>query len=233
MLPAGRALMPAYARLANDPRELATSLQIVLSFAAIIACATGVGMSCIADDAVFVVLGDQWSDAVPFVRWLGIFGALEGLWLMFDPFLIATRHERTLAISNLAFSALTIPVVAAVALLVGVEAIPLARIAVMAAVLGGVLARMLSWKWISAAALTMALWRPLAAALAMAGAVHLLHLDGSSSRLVSMAADMVSGGMTYLGVLFALWALSGRPDGAERILAGLVARLFTTRSAPT
>jgi len=222
MLPAGRALMPAYAKIAHDPDALATSFHTVLGFAAVIACATGVGISSIAEDAVFLVLGDQWSRAVPFVRWLGIFGAIEGMWLMLDPFLIATRHERALAISNLAFAAITIPVVAVTAGLIGIEAIPIARIAVMAVVLCGVFYRVLSWQWISPGAMAMALWRPVVAALAMAGAVHMFHRQGLSSRLLSMSLDMAVGGSTYLGVLFALWVLSGRPDGVERSLAGLI-----------
>ena len=222
MLPAGRALMPAYARIAHDPQALAASFHTVLGFAAIIACASGVGMSCIAEDAVFLVLGDQWSQAVPFVRWLGIFGALEGIWLMLDPFLIASRHERTLAVSNLAFAAITIPAVAAAALIMGIGAIPLARIVVMSVVLGGVLVRFLSWRWMSPQAMASVLWRPIMAALAMAGAIHLTHPEGLSSRLLSMGADMAVGGLTYLGVLFALWSLSGRPQGAERALVRMV-----------
>jgi len=231
MLPAGRALMPAYAKIAHDPKDLSASFHTVLGFAAIIACATGVGMSSIAEDAVFLVLGDHWSRAVPFVRWLGIFGALEGMWLMLDPFLIATRHERTLAIFNLAFAALTIPAVAITASLMGIEAIPLARIAVMTAVLGGVFIRLLSWDWISPSSLTRTLWRPVAAALAMAGAIFLLHPQGLSSRPLSMALDMAMGGATYLGVLYGLWHLSGRPEGAERSLAALVLARLGRQSA--
>jgi len=231
MLPAGRALMPAYAKIAHDPKELAASFHTVLGFAAIIACATGVGISSIAENAVFLVLGDQWGRAVPFVRWLGIFGALEGMWLMLDPFLIATRHERALAIANLAFAAITVPAVAVAARLIGIEAIPFARIAVMTVVLGGVFLRLLSWEWISPSSMARALWRPMAAALAMAVAIHLLQRAGIPARPLAMAADMAVGGSTYLAVLFALWHLSGRPDGAERDLTGLtLARLTRNRA---
>lgn len=224
MLPAGRALMPAYARMAHDPEALADSFRSVLGFAAIIACATGVGMSCIAEDAVLLILGDQWRGAIPFVRWLGIFGALEGMWLMLDPVLIASGHERVLAVSNLAFAAITVPAVTLAAFTLGVEAIPAARIAVMVAVLGGAFARILSWKWISPATMASSLWRPMIAALCMAGAVMLLHPAGLTSHLASLAVDMAVGGTAYLGVLFGLWHLAGRPDGAERSLVRLVLR---------
>ncbi len=222
MQPAGRALMPAFAKIADDPKAMAASFHAVLGVAAIIACAGGIGISCIAEDAVLLVLGEQWRQAVPFVRWLGIFGALEGIWLMLDPFLIAGRHERTLAISNLAFAAITIPTVAAAAAIIGIEAIPAARIAVMTVVLGGVFFRVVSLRWISPMAMASVLWRPMVAALAMAGTIHLAHPEAASSRLLSMAMDMAAGGAAYLGVLFALWHLSGRPDGAEHSLIRLV-----------
>lgn len=226
MLPAGRALMPAYAKLADNPDELRASFRAVLSFGAIIAAAVGVGMSSVAEDAVALVLGQQWGAAVPFVRWLGIFGALEGLWLMLDPLLIAARHERTLAVSNLAFTALTIPAVAAAGILIGIGAIPASRIAVMAAVLGGVFLRMVQWKWISGRNLIAGLWRPAVSALAMAAAVHFLHGTIFTSHLTSLLVDIVTGAVTYAASLAALWWLSGRPDGAERILAELSRSFF-------
>lgn len=221
MLPAGRALMPTYARIAHDPKALAASFRLVLGFAAIIACATGIGISAVAEDAVLLVLGEQWRGAIPFVRWLGIFGALEGLWLMLDPVLIASGRERVLAVSNLAFAAITVPTVTATAFLLGIEAIPAARIAVMIAVLAGIFLRILAWKWISPAAMASILWRPVVAAAGMAAAIALLHPTDPSSPLASIAVDIAVGAAAYPALLLALWRLAGRPDGAERALVDL------------
>lgn len=222
MLPAGRALMPAYARIAHAPKALAASFHGVLGFAAIIAGATGAGMSAIAEDAVLLVLGEQWRAAIPFVRWLGIFAALEGLWLMLDPVLIASGRERILAISNLAFAALTVPAITAAALLLGTEAIPAARIAVMFVVLGGILARILAWGWITPAAMAALLWRPVVAALGMSAAIAFAsQFIDPSSPVLSLALDIIIGAVTYPVLLLALWRLSGGGDGAERTLVNL------------
>lgn len=226
MLPAGRALLPAYAKLAHNPDEMRASFRTVLGFAAIIAAAAGVGMSLVSEDAVYLILGRQWSTAVPFVQWLGIFGALEGMWLMLDPFLIAARHERALAVSNLAFSVFTIPVVALSAALFGISAIPVGRIGVMAVILGAVFARMIQWKWISLRNLLKVLWRPVLSALLMACAVHAGHRAVFSSQLPSLFADMAVGGTSYSASLLGLWYLSGRPEGAERILTEQFAERF-------
>lgn len=226
MLPAGRALMPAYAKLADDPDALLSNFRTVLGFAAIIASAVGVGIACVAEDVVALVLGDQWSAAVPFVRWFGVFSALEGMWLMLDPVLIAAGRERALAVSNLILSALTVPAVAAVAVVVGTDAMPGGRIAVMAVVLLGIFVLMARWRWITLGAVAGSLWRPVLAALTMAFGVHALHDLVVAPHVASLVMDVATGAALYSATLFGLWAVSGRPDGAEAILADMaVARL--------
>jgi len=218
MLPAGRALMPAYAKLADDPDALRANFRTVLGFAAIVASAVGVGMACIAEDAVALILGDQWAAAVPFVRWLGVFGVLEGLWLMLDPVLIAAGRERALAVSNLILSAVTIPAVALAAWMFGTAAIPGGRIVVMAVVLGGVFAVMVRWRWMSAGTVIAALWRPALAALVMALCLHHLHGLVASAHAASLALDIAGGAVVYGVTLFGLWGMSGRSAGAEATL---------------
>ncbi|OAN51570.1 oligosaccharide flippase family protein [Magnetospirillum moscoviense] len=232
MLPAGRALMPTYARVAHDAKALAGSFRLVLGFAAIIACAVGVGMSVIAEDAVLVVLGEQWRGAIPFVRWLGIFGALEGVWLMLDPVLIASGRERTLAFANLAFAVIAVIAVTAAATVLGIDAIPAARIAVMVAVLAGIFVRILAWKWISPAELASILWRPVAAAAGMAAAITLLHPDSLSSPLAGMAVDIALGAAVYPALLLGLWRLSGCPGGPESALLGTALARWRHRRTP-
>lgn len=226
MLPAGRALMPLYARVAGDETELPAAFRSVLGFAVIIAGAVGTGVSCVAEDAVHVILGESWDRAVPFVRLLGIFSSLEGIWLMLDPCLIAARRERSLAIANLVFAGATIPIVALSAGLFGIETIPSARIAVISALLGGVFLRIAEWRWVTPAGLLTVSWRPLAAALGMAVAVRLGHGAVFATPFLSLLSDVTVGAVTYPAVLFGLWHLSGRGEGTERLLASLVAARF-------
>lgn len=230
MFPAGRALMPAYSTIAHDPVRMREAFRMVLGFAAVIASSVGIGMSCIADDAVNLVLGGQWSAAVPFVRWLGVYGALEGAWLMLDPFFIAARRERALALSNLVFSAITIPAVAAAAFILGTPAIPGARIAVMTVLLVAIFARMVQWHWISATELGRLLWRPVTASAGMALGLYLLGGHGPAlPHLLSMIKDIAAGGLIYVVLLFGLWFLSGRPQGVENDLLGAATSWLKSR----
>jgi O-antigen/teichoic acid export membrane protein len=224
MLPAGRALMPAYATIADDHDQMKGAFAMVLQVAALIATSVGVGMSCVADDAVALLLGGQWANAAPFVRWLGLFGALEGVWLMLDPYLIAARHERTLALANLGFTLAMLPALLLTAQGFGIQLIPLCRILVMGGCLVAVLARIVTWKWISPGRLVDAVWRPIAAAGAMAAAVHgLQSASPIDTAAIGLARDVCLGAAVYVATLSLLWLLCGKPKGIEDTLASAAA----------
>jgi O-antigen/teichoic acid export membrane protein len=222
MLPAGRALMPAYSRLSTDSTQLRDAFARVLGLAVLVASSAGVGMCCIADDAVRLVLGNQWQNAVPFVRWLGVYGALEGVWLMLDPYLIAAGREKTLALANVAFAVLIAPIVLFGASRFGIGVIPACRIAVMMISLVAVFHRCVIWRWIAPGHLIGALWRPLVAALAMAAAIQFLALEASHPPVVLLLYKITVGALAFTVCLFGLWRLAGSPDGAEQTLCTTV-----------
>ena len=225
MMPAGRALMPSYSKIADDPAAMKAAFAMVLGFAALIASSVGIGMTCVAEDAVLVILGEQWRAAVPFVRWLGIFGALEGVWLMLDPYLIATRHERTLALANLAFVVVMVPALALTTVRYGIWSVPICRVLVMAACLGFALMRLVAWRWISSRQLIEAIWRPMTAAAMMALVVLFVHQKTFSVPLLSLIHDIIIGSLTFVSCQFLFWFLAGRPVGVEQTLI----HLATTR----
>jgi O-antigen/teichoic acid export membrane protein len=226
MLPAGRALLPTYAKLTHDGGELATAFRSVLGFAAIVSLAMGVGISTVAEDLTFVILGDKWAAAIPFFRLLGLFGALEGLWLMLDPYLIARHQERMLAIVNLTFACLIVPTVAVLAHTAGIGSIPVGRIGVMGLVLAGVFAAMLVRRWLTPPALVGVLWRPVIAVTLMALAIDAFHTAQAVHRVLSLAHDVSLGAVVFTAALLILWRLAGRPEGAESALVSIAAGMW-------
>jgi lipopolysaccharide exporter len=211
MLPAGRALLPNFARMAHDPVRLGEGFATVLGCAAILCCAVGPGIALVAEDLLRVFLGERWVHMAPVFQLLALFATLEGIWLMLDPLLIATGRERTLAAANMVFTALLVPVVAVTALWGGMEWIPVGRMAVMAVMLLGVVGRVMSW-----GALLGALWRPVLAASFMAAAVIATRLE--VVPVLSLMWSVGVGAVTFPLVLCGLWLMAGRPDGAERML---------------
>ncbi|MBC7951772.1 MAG: oligosaccharide flippase family protein [Rhodospirillaceae bacterium] len=211
MLPAGRALLPNFARMAHDPVRLGEGFASVLGCAAILCCAVGPGIALVAEDLLLVFLGERWVHMAPVFQLLALFATLEGIWLMLDPLMIATGRERTLATANMVFTALLVPVVAVTAYVGGMEWIPVGRIAVMAIMLLAVGWRVVSWR-----ALLDALWRPVMAASFMAAAVIATRLE--LAPFLSLIWSVGVGAVTFPLVLGGLWLMAGRPDGAERML---------------
>lgn len=222
MLPAGRALMPNYVRLRDDPAALRSAFEESLAIALAVGCAAGLGLASVAEPAVSCLLGPQWRDCAPLVTWLAGYGVLEGLWLMLDPLLIASGRERRLALAN---AALALMMAAGVALTIGragIAWVPFCRMAILSAALAAIFLVMLSDRLISLPGLVRAAWRPLLASAAMIAAVALAEDSGALPPLAALLRDMAAGGFSYLVVLFGAWRLCGSPPGAERLLLSLL-----------
>jgi len=227
MLPAGRALMPTYATVSGDPAELNSAFCTVLGFAVVAASSLGLGLASVAGDAVKLILGNQWIGAVPFVKWLAVYAALEGIWLMLDPFLIAAHKERLLALSNVCLATLTVPAVVLGAQFFGVSWIPGCRIVVIFGCLVSVMAWLIFQKLVSLLQILDIVWRPVTAAIAMVLAVGFFRLDPSFIVAFSLIHDVFIGAATYGAALLLLWFLAARPEGVEQKVVVFVAPRLT------
>ncbi len=228
MLPAGRALMPNYARLAGDSDALRRAFEDSLAVALAVGCAAGLGLASVAEPAVSCLLGPQWRDSAPLVAWLGCYGVLEGLWLMLDPLLVASGRERRLALVN---AGLAVVMAAGVALTIGrlgLAWVPLSRILIMLAALIGAFLPMIGEGLVGFAGLASAAWRPLLASLAMTAAVALANQSGALPPALDLLRGIGAGGVAYVAVLFGAWRLAGSPPGAERLLWALLRPARTT-----
>ncbi len=149
------------------------------------------------------------------------------------------ERERAFAVFAAVQLALLVPVLLAAALH-SVEAIAIARAAVAGAMVPAIFVLVTRIGPVDGAQVRAVLWRPLAAAAAMALAV--LAVQGgiadpaAAAPLVvapggvfepaaRLARDAAVGAAAFTTTLFALWALAGRPDGAERILLTVAGRL--------
>jgi lipopolysaccharide exporter len=75
------------------------------------------------------------------------------------------------------------------------------------------------------------LWRPVSGAAVMAGILVWVQLTvdfeaGVLNQIKALLLLVATGAVTYCAVVFALWRLVNRPDGAERFLSERVARFL-------
>lgn len=217
-LPVAYASFPVYARLAPEALRRASlqGLGVMLALAA----PAGVGIFCVADDAVAVLLGPQWSAAAPYVRWLALVGVLMALRINLTTVVNVAGRSRLAAMLGWADVAVLAGGLAAV--LPSGDALHIAEIR-----LAGLVAMMplylTAYRMATAAGwrdLAAALWRPAAAALLMAAAVTGAHGTGFEGAAARLAADVTIGVATYAVAAVLLWWLAGRPDGLEGSVLG-------------
>lgn len=221
--PLGRAVIPTCARIAHDPDEMGKAFRSVLGFVALICIPAGVGISVVAEDLVMAVLGDKWGGAVWFFRWLGIYGALEGMLLAMEPFLMARSQEKLLALANLAYLLILTPALLFAGFSHGIEMIAVTRTAIMGLFVAVVFSVIMRHGWIGWRQLSAILWRPAIAAAVMGTVVLQFHPE-LEWRVLSLAHDVALGAGIFTLVLLTAWWLSGKPAGAESALLETAAR---------
>ena len=78
------------------------------------------------------------------------------------------------------------------------------------------------------------LWRPFVAVMAMSAVVLLIgHELGPASSfsgaLARLVVEVAFGALTYVATVISLWLLSGRPEGAESWILGLLRERLARR----
>ena len=214
--PLERSLLPAYAKLAHDPKEMEAAFFKVFGTIAIICAAGGAGISAVADDFVAVLLGANWTDTAPIIAWLAIFGGVSGIAYCVRIVLIAIGSEKSNALLIWAQALILAPVLLFVGIHWGLVEIAIARaaVAIMFAVI--LLILVVQRGLISAGLIVSALWRPLISVVLMFVAVKATHSDSIGPVILRLIADVSTGAFVFVGTLFAFWWLAGRPNGTER-----------------
>lgn len=217
--------------MAAVPGALVSGYLRVLGMIALFAFPAGLGIAATADLLIPTVLGDKWLSAIPIVQILAVYGALAALGSVFSPAFMAMGRPRVLAVFTAINVSLFIPLVVFGTLKAGVIGASWGCLAVVSVM-------MPASHWLAARSLGIPLlrvvavfWRPALAAIAMyttvVALVALLGNSGSSLVLLPRLLMAVAAGVAVFSVvMFALWYVAGRPEGAEQTLLGeLTARI--------
>lgn len=165
-IPIGEVLFPAFSRMQDERERVAQFWIRALEVLAAICAPAMVGLAIVASDFVEVVLGEQWSEAVPVIQILAWVGLVQALQAWNGGILMGLGRAGTL------FRATSIYFVLYVAsFLVGVQwgIVGLAAVyAVVATVLEA------TYLWLTTHALGISFWRPLRALAGVAQATALM-----------------------------------------------------------
>ena len=94
MMPFIRGLVPNLSKI-RETDNFNSVLRMVISGAIYIFLPLGIGLALVADEFVFVVLGDKWVTTAPILAWLSLYAMLSGMMMFIsEQFLVILEKEK-------------------------------------------------------------------------------------------------------------------------------------------
>lgn len=229
--PINRAAFPGYAKAAHDLEKLRDTFLKVIASISMVAIPAGVGVAVVADLFVPAVLGWKWLDAIPLIQLLAVFGVIKALQTNIPYVYLALGMARRATIISgiqvLIYLAVLYPAIVGWGAM-GAAWASLGTAIVMIPVNQAMVAQCLG---LNATQFCRELVRPLLASGAVAAAVlavksQLVLRQLSLDYMLALILCAAIGALVYVIVLYAVWRLWKRPEGAERHAFGQLEKLL-------
>lgn len=227
--PINRVLLPGFSKIANDAEQLRHYFLRVFAAVALISVPAAVGIALLSHDITLVVLGRKWIAAAPIMQVMALFGLTRSL----------TSNNGTLFIASGRPQIATMVAVGRAVVLIPVVWMAVSRYGLIGAAwahaIASVIAAFISTSVIcrqfgvATSDFVAALWRPVLAAVGMAGCVVLMRNEVAAMLppVAGLLILVASGALSYGGIVMGLWRLSGRPGGAETYVLKMISRRQT------
>ncbi len=221
VLPVYRVMLPGLSSLERDPAAMRRTFLDALAVIVMLALPLGVGIGLVADPLVRVAMGRNWVEAIPVLQILAIVGVVRVFTANSDAQLFALNLPHLTTVLAGFGAVVGIGSMLWAASIWGLTGAAWATSAT--ALLQLFLTYAIIWRVIGIAPATIGavVWRPIAACLAMSGAVltlldHWPRTDAASWLFVELCCACVLGALVYVAVLLGSWRICGMPPGAER-----------------
>jgi O-antigen/teichoic acid export membrane protein len=183
---------------------------------------------------VQLAFGARWMAAVPLVQLLGIAGGLTAFGTIGS--VLLRVHGKMRLVLGIILAGAALRVVLLVLLIPRFGLLGAGFAVALGLVFDHLLylAMTLRGLAIALSALLERLWRSALATAAMAAVLLLSGLGGqdSTSPALALLGGVTIGAAVYIATVSALWALAGRPDGAERNALATLRRLLPLKDTP-
>lgn len=222
-------LVVAFSRLRDDvPRLRAAYLKSAASIAAF-GLPIMVGLALTAGPLVSLVFGEKWQALPPVLQGLAVAVVPSFLTAPFAALAIAVERPRVITRVVIIEFIVRLPIVLFGAMHFGVIGVVIARIVVAIIVLCIVSASVTTLIGLGPIRQLLAFWRQIMSVAVMAAFVWSMQwmLDQGGPQMlaaVRFGALVLSSAVVYAASLFALWHLSGKPDGLESYIRGFIVR---------
>jgi lipopolysaccharide exporter len=228
--PLTRALYPGLSTLQDEPERMRRAYLRGVGALGAVAMPAAFGVAFVANDLVFLLLGEKWLGAAMVIEILAPVIGLQSLFYATQSYAMALGLTRLIFIRELIYLVVRLPVFIWATMAYGLPGAVWAGAGVGLFHVGLNLA-------LYARASGRGFWQPLASAHRSLGAVAVMALYFLSLRpslagleglapALRLAADIIAGAGVYIGAHAALWLAQGRPDGVERDIADEIGRRF-------
>ena len=224
-------MFPAFAAARKSPGELLRLVTLAHAVQTLLAIPLSLGVVLVADDAIPLLLGPQWTDAVPIAQIVALTGISSALGYSPAYMLTVTGRMHVLCAYTWAKTLLLVLLIVLVFRGASAEGIAMAGLAT--SVAGLVVLQAIAWKALpgfGGKRFWSQTWRPvLSAALMCVVVVAVSVALVDAARLPRLLAEIGAGAAVYGLSTFMLWLAAGRPSGAE---SALLERLRLRRAPP-
>ena len=217
--PLSRVLFPLFVDSAHDSEKLRVAFCKAIGVQTLLALPAGVGLCMVASDAVLLLLGERWQQAIPLVQTLALISVFSALTYSSSYLLLALgRVSLQALLSWLRFGMLAFLVIV-VFPDVGAQGIAYIRLATTA--LGFMLFVCLVLHYVESVRLRDFVehsWRPLFSTGIMALSLSVFPRFESLALFVQVFLSVAFGAGVYVCSILVLWRISGCRDGGETYL---------------
>lgn len=217
--PIGRALLPGYARVQQDPVRIQSAYGKALGGLSLIMLPVAAGLASISDIFIPLLLGDQWQETSKVFPILALAFAASSLTIAAAPMMVAMKKVKTIAIIRVLQLFILSLILFTLVLL---EEPGLLGVATVIAAVEWAFLPVFLIAACRAIGLPALMWlgivvRPLLASLGMLLVLLFVGAADFDEPLLDMTVKILVGIPAYLLFLILLWNLWGRPPGAERL----------------
>jgi len=227
--PINRAVFPAYSKLSVDLPALRQKFHSVFGLIAVLCLPIALGLVCVADLAVSVMLGEQWKDAVPLIRIFAVSGLASAIQSNLILVIVACGQPKLNTVRNALMLVLYLPALVVGSVYYGTHGAAWVHftMSIIALIpLHFVFLHIVQMRFSEYCA---DIWRPATAALAMAIVVFASRYFspaalGALPPLLQLIIYALEGAVMYSGFLILLWRMSGgNPDATEATVINMIA----------
>jgi lipopolysaccharide exporter len=216
--PINRSVFPVYSRLSEELSELRSKFLAVFGTIAVVAFPMSIGLACVARPAVQVLLGPQWSEAIPLLQIFTVCGLTSALQSNLILLIVALGKPKANTLLSGGMLLVYLPALIMASISYGTLGAAWVHLIMSVLVLVPLHIVFLRLTALQPKAYFATLWRPCLASLVMAGSIHGLQVAVSGELnhlpIVELLIFIAVGAVSYTGTILLLWHLTGRPESS-------------------